>query len=152
MSKKIFCFQINKKINLFWSLCWSVAIPNTVPSWTCFRISTTSKQTINKTSVGYLHCINAPSIYISTVYNILEVCLKIKEALKLKTIVCVFDQAIYCKTIEIKWKHLEEYSSCLVMLGIFHAIMICLGVMGKLFADAGLKDLLIQSGVLWKAQ
>ena len=37
--------------------------------------------------------------------------------------------------------------SCLVMLGIFHTIMF-LEVMGKQFADAGLKDLLIQSGIV----
>ena len=107
----------------------------------------TSKQTINKTSIGYLDCINAPATIISTVYNILERCLKIKEALKLKIIICVFDQAIYCKAMEIKWKNSERYSSCLVMLGIFHTIMF-LGVTGKRFVDAGSKDLLIQSGVV----
>ena len=126
-------------------------MPQTVPSWTGFRISITSKQT-NKTSIGYLDCINAPATDISTVYNILEPCLKIKEALKLKAIVCVFDQAIYCKTMEIKLKNSERYSSCLVMLGIFHTFVMCLGVMGKRFADAGLKDIIIQSGVLRKAQ
>ena len=94
-------------------------ILQTVPSWAGFRISIASKQTINKTSIGYLDCINAPATDISTVYNILECCLKIKEALKLKTIVCVFDRAIYCKAMEIKWKNSERKSSCLVMLGIF---------------------------------
>ena len=34
------------------------------------------------------------------------------------------------------------------MLSIFHIIMIFLGVIGKRFADVGLKDLLIQSGVV----
>ena len=37
--------------------------------------------------------------------------------------------------------------SCLVMLGIFHTIMF-LEVMGKQFPDAGLKVLLIQSGIV----
>ena len=122
-------------------------IPQTVPSWAGFRISIASKQTINKTSIGYLDCINAPATDISTVYDIFESCLKIKEALKLKTIVCVLDQAIYCKAMEIKWKDSERYSSCLVMLGIFHTIMF-LGVMGKRFAEVGLKDLLTQSGIV----
>ena len=69
-----------------------------------FCISITSKQTINKTSIGYLDYIIAPATDISTVCNILEGCLKIKEELELKTIGCVFDQAIYCKAMEIKWK------------------------------------------------
>ena len=47
-------------------------------------------------------------------------------------------------------ENLERYSSCLVMLGIFHTIMMFLGVMRKRFADARLKDLLIQSGVVAK--
>ena len=113
-----FLFADQEKSNLLWILCRSLAMPQTVPSWTGFRISITSKQT-NKTSIGYLDCINAPATDISTVYNILERCLKIKEALKLKTIVCVFDRAIYCKAMEIKWKNSERKSSCLVMLGIF---------------------------------
>ena len=65
----------------------------------------------------------------------------------MKTIVCVLDQAIYCKAMEIKWKDSERYSSCLVMLGIFHTIMF-LCVMGKRFAEVGLKDLLTQSGIV----
>ena len=118
-----FLFADQGKINLLWILCRSVVIPQTVPSWTGFHISITSKQTINKTSIGYLYCINAPATDISTVYNILEHCLKIKETLQLKTIVCVFDQAIYSKAMMIKWKNLERYSSFLVMPRIFHTIM-----------------------------
>ena len=146
--KRDFLFADQEKINLLWILSRSIAITQTVPGWTDFRISITSKQTINKTSMRYLYCINAPARDISIVYNILERCLKIKEALKLETVVCVFDQAIYCKVMEIKWKNSERYSFCLVMLGIFHAIMMFSGVMGMRFADFGLKDYLIQSGIV----
>ena len=146
--KKRFLFADQEKINLLWILCRSIAIAQTVSSCTDFRISITSKQTINKTSMRYLDGINAPATDISIVYNILERCLKIKEALKLETVVCVFDQAISCKTMEIKWKNSERYSFCLVMLGIFHTVMMFSGVMGMRFADFGLKDLLIQSGIV----
>ena len=84
----------------------------------------------------------------STVYQILERCMKIKDSLNLQTIACVFDQAIYCKVMEIKWKHTEKFNSCLIMLGIFHTIMMYLGIIVKRFRDAGLRDLLIQSDVL----
>ena len=146
--KKRFLFADQEKINLLWILCRSIAIAQTVSSCTDFRISITSKQTINKTSMRYLDGINAPATDISIVYNILERCLKIKEALKLETVVCVFDQAISCKAMEIKWKNSERYSFCLVMLGIFHTVMMFSGVMGMRFADFGLKDLLIQSGIV----
>ena len=49
---------------------------------------------------------------------------------------------------DIKWENSERCNSCLVMLGIFYTIMLFLGVMGKRVADAGLKDLLIQSSVV----
>ena len=146
-TKKDFLFADQEKINPLWILRRSVPYHRQSLVGQVSVISIASKQTINKTSIGYLDCINAPATDISTVYDIFERCLKIKEALKLKTIVCVLDQAIYCKAMEIKWKDSERYSSCLVMLGIFHTIMF-LCVMGKRFAEVGLKDLLTQSGIV----
>ena len=63
-------------------------------------------------------------------------------------VVCVFDQAVYCKAMELKWRYPDKYKDCIVMLGIFHMIMMYLGIIGKNFSDAGLKDLLIQSDVV----
>ena len=85
---------------------------------------------------------------ITAIYYVLERCLKIKEKLNLKLIVCVFAQAIYCKAMEIKWKEPEKFAPCVIMLGIFHTIMMYLGIIGKRFRDAGLRDLLVQSEVI----
>ena len=75
----------------------------------------------------------------------LDRCLKIKEQLRLNYIVCVFDQGIYCKAMELKWRYPDKYKDCIVMLGIFHMIMMHLGITGNKFSDAGLKILIIQS-------
>ena len=56
-------------------------------------MSITPKQAVNKTSIGYLDFINSSATDISTAYHILENCLMIKQARKMETIVCVFDQA-----------------------------------------------------------
>ena len=40
--KRDFLFADQEKINLLWILCRSVAIPQTIPSWTGFRILITS--------------------------------------------------------------------------------------------------------------
>ena len=76
-------FQNNEERTFQPSLCvlgQSVAIPQTVPSWTDVRISIMSTQTINKTSIGYLDGINATS-HRYFYYYMLERCLKIKVAL-----------------------------------------------------------------------
>ena len=76
------------KINLLWILCRKTAIPQSIPSWTGFRLSIRNKESICKTSIGYLDCINSPATDMSTVYHILEHCMKIKEYLNLESIVC----------------------------------------------------------------
>ena len=78
----------------------------------------------------------------------MERCLTIKERLKLKSIVCIFDQAIYAKAAEIKWQKMDQFKDCVVMLSIFHLLMMYLGIIGKRFKDAGLRDVLVLSEVV----
>ena len=80
----------------------------------------------------------------------MERALKIIDQLHLVSIVCVFDQAIYSKACEIKWKEAEKFQNCVLMLGIFHLLMMYMGILNKRFSDAGLKDALIQSSILLK--
>ena len=75
--------------------------------------------------------------------------LKVICSLKLHSIVCVFDEAIYAKAVEIKWKSLENFRSCAFTLSIFHTlIMLYLGIVGKRFSGGGYRDLLVQSEVI----
>ena len=78
----------------------------------------------------------------------MERCFAIKERLKLKSIVCVFDQAIYAKAVEIIWKKMDQLKACVIMLGIFHLLMMYLRIIGKRFKDAGLRDVLVQSEIV----
>ena len=74
--------------------------------------------------------------------------LKIVESLNLVSIVCVFDQAIYSKAIELKWKDKEKFNSCVLMMGMLHMLMMFMHILSKRFSDAGIRDVLIQSGVI----
>ena len=112
-------------------LCRSFSTPQHIPSWTGFRIAISNREPVKDASIGYLDCIDSPATDISTVYHILERCLRIKDALNLQTVVCVFDQAIYYKVMEIKWKQPERFQSCIVMLDIFHTIMMFLWIIGN---------------------
>ena len=74
--------------------------------------------------------------------------LKIVSSLNLKSIVCVFDQAIYSKAIKLRWKEQEKFSSCVLMMGMFHTLMMYMHILSKRFSDAGVRDFLIQSSVI----
>ena len=143
-----FLLADQEAINLVWLLLRKHSIPQHIPSWTGFHMEARNNVAILKTSVGYMDCLDEPATDISTIYCVLQRCIKIKESLGLQSIVCVFDQAIYCKAVEIKWKNPGEFSSCIIMLGIFHTIMMYLGIFSKRFGHGGLRDLLIQSEVL----
>ena len=56
-------------------------------------------------------------IFISIIfYRVLERALKIVESLHFVSLVYVFDQAIYSKACEIKWKEPAKFKSCLLMM------------------------------------
>ena len=74
--------------------------------------------------------------------------LTIVEALHLDAIVCVFDQAIYIKACEIKWREPEKFKRCVFMMGIFHLRMVYMSILNKQFGDAGLRDALLQSSII----
>ena len=76
--------------------------------------------------------------------------LTIVEALHLDATVCVFDQAIYSKAWEIKWREPEIFKCCVLMLGIFHLLMIHMSILNKRFGNAGLRDALVQSSIIAK--
>ena len=74
--------------------------------------------------------------------------LTIVEALHLDATVCVFDQAIYNKAWEIKWREPEIFKCCVLMMGIFHLLMIHMSILNKRFGNAGLRDALVQSSII----
>ena len=74
--------------------------------------------------------------------------LKIKAQLDLEEIVCVFDQALYAKAMEIKWKNTEMFEKVFIRMGAFHTLCNLLSIIGKRFASAGLRDLAVESGII----
>ena len=74
----------------------------------------------------------------------MERALKIVKSLKLTSI--VFDQAIYSKVIE--WKEKQKFNGCVLMMEMFHILMMFMHILSKRFSAVGLRDVLIQSGVI----
>ena len=119
----------------------------TVSSWTGFNIRTRDID-VCKDNVGYLPTVNSPATDMSTVYKVLQNSLDIMHSLDLQNIVCVFDQALYAKASEIKWKHSGKFGCIILRMGVFHTICNLMSTIGKRFQDAGLRDICIESGVI----
>ena len=74
--------------------------------------------------------------------------MQIIDSLKLVTLVCVFDQAIYSKAIEIKWKEKQKFGNVILMMGMFHMLMMYMRILSKRYSDARIRNILIQSGTV----
>ncbi|KAG1660989.1 putative ATP-dependent RNA helicase DDX46 [Nymphon striatum] len=119
-----------------------------IGSWTEFNIRTRDNVTVKPDKVGYLPTINAPATELSTVQELLSQSVFIQQHLSLDKIAVIMDQALYAKAAEVAWKHKLRFESLLLMMGNFHIICNMLSIIGKLFRDAGLRDLAVESGVI----
>ncbi len=84
----------------------------------------------------------------SIVNKVLKQTISIQKSLGLKNIVCVFDQALYAKAVEITRKYPEEFNSIIIRMGAFCTMCTLLAIISKRFQDAGLHDLCVESGVI----
>ena len=109
-------------------------------SWTGFNILVRNEEEVHDDVVGYLPTVNAPATQLSTVREVLRRTQQIKSSLDLKSIVVVFDQALYAKSTEILWKEEDLMKDIIPRMGVFHTICTLLSIIGKRFQDAGLRD------------
>ena len=64
-----------------------------------------------------------------------------------KNTIVTFDQAIYKLAKEIQWKRPEQFEDMVVRMGGFHIMLNYLGTIGKMVADAGVHELLVDAGL-----
>ena len=91
---------------------------------------------------------DSPATDQKTAFEVLCRGCEIRDRLKSKAVVCVFDQAFYAKTVEIFWKNKNIFENLVLMLGGFHPPMMLLGIIGTRYGDAGLRELAVQSEVV----
>ena len=97
---------------------------------------------------NYLPTINAPATDIFTVKEALNRSLTIMLSLHLKSMICVFNQAIYPKAFEVKCKEYETSKPIVLRPGTFHTLGTLFSVIGKRCLHSGLKNLFIEAGVV----
>ena len=118
-----------------------------LPGWTGFNIKL-EENIPPITNIAYLPVIDASPTELATIKTILDRSISIADKLELSQIVVVFDQAIYAKVQEIRWKDEVFMDRIVVRMGEFHTCMAFLACIGKRFGDAGLQDIIIESEIV----
>ncbi|XP_078679324.1 uncharacterized protein LOC144914979 [Branchiostoma floridae x Branchiostoma belcheri] len=118
----------------------------TIPSWSAFNMIM-SNEPPPQTKVGYCPLIDASSAEYSTVYTVMKQTKTMMAALGQENSVITMDLAMYVKAKTIQWCRPEEFKSTIIRLGGFHIALKYLSVIGKLFKDSGIQDVLIESEV-----
>ena len=83
----------------------------------------------------------------STIFTVMKVSQEVARRLQQDESVITFDLAIYMKAKQIQLKFPEEFKNTVIRMGGFHIALNYLSLLGKKYANSGLEDLLIGSGV-----
>ena len=121
--------------------------PN-IPRWNGFSIDLNKNLTVKPSNIGYLDHLDVPATEMFTIYFMMERSLFIKDQLQLKSVICVYYQAIYAKVHRIKCKEPANFKDMFLMIGTFHTILTFLAVIATQFKDAGVQDIAIQSNII----
>lgn len=119
-----------------------------IPAWTSFNILLQMNEVPQKSCIGYCPVIEASPTELPTVFTLLKRSLQMGDQLNQSDVVVVLDQAIYAKALEVIWQNQEQFRRMVVRMGSFHIMCAFMAAIGKRFGDAGLADILIESGVV----
>ena len=122
--KQDLAFVISRTVDAFQPL---------IPNWTGFNTLLASEHIPSCTKIGYLPIINSSPTELSTINTILKRSQEIADKLELKFICLVFDEAIYAKIQQLRWKEPIYFNRFIVRLGEFHMAMSFCGAISKLF-------------------
>ena len=117
-----------------------------VPGWSAFNAILTSRY-FDPTTIGYCPLENANPTEYNTVYNLMRKVQAMMASLNQTTTVLTVDAAIYMKAKEIQWRKWDEFHDILLRMGGFHVALNFMSVLGHLYADSGIEDLLIEAGI-----
>ena len=109
-------------IPLTWHSSFPDSCHNPMPSWILYnqKASTVNPE---KTTVGYLPIIQAPTSDLDTLNKVVQRVLHVAKSMDQQHIVLTVDEAFYPKLLELKWS-VEEYIDVLIpCLGGLHISM-----------------------------
>ena len=125
-------------------------LDKTIPNWTGFNyLINQSDHSKQVHEIYHLPAINASPTENDTVLKLLQQSNCISEKLGLDETDIVLDQAIYSKATEILSNPVNSSLRKFIVLrlGAFHTTYLFFSTIGKCFADAGLKDWILESSI-----
>jgi hypothetical protein len=117
-----------------------------IPFWTGFNYLVAEKKE-SYTAVAYAPIIDAKPADMATVYTTMLRCKEMSKGLGQQYSIQTMDQQLYAVAQQVKWHRADEFSSHILCLGGFHTLCCFIASIGKLWGDAGLRDLLVESDV-----
>ncbi|CAG2205309.1 unnamed protein product [Mytilus edulis] len=82
-----------------------------------------------------------------TLFTAMKKCLDMSNEAGQAHAIQTFDQQLYAIAQQVKWSRPDIFESHILRLGGFHTLSCFITSLGKLWADGGLRDLLVDSGV-----
>ena len=119
-------------------------------SWTGFNYLLCDNDSNSYHKIGYLPSINKSPTSHDTVLELLSQSKVNAEKLGLIETDVVLDMAKYAKRVEVMMnpRYIDLKQFVVLRLGFFHTMFIFIAVIGKRFADAGLRDIVIEANLL----
>jgi hypothetical protein len=117
-----------------------------IPFWSGHNKTLTPKQD-GFTAVGYAPIIDAKPSDMATVYTTMNACKKMTEALGQTYSIQTMDQQLYAVAQQVKWHKSEHFSHHILRLGGFHELMCFIAAIGKIWGDAGLKEMIVDADI-----
>jgi len=127
--------------------CDDLSEKSSLPPWDVFHANSLCDVTASVSNVAYNPIIMATPTDYSTVYTVL---LRLKEcmnALGQQYAPVIFDMSLLAKALEIVWSNQDELHGVIPCEGGMHLLMSVFAGIGYLYGDAGLRNLLTESGV-----
>ncbi|MES9884489.1 MAG: hypothetical protein ABW185_26895, partial [Sedimenticola sp.] len=117
-----------------------------MPAWSGFhQLSSTSTEVI--TTTGYMPLINAPAHEFDTLWEVIRRCKQVSKVLDQQFTVITFDEALYCKAMQLLWLKHEETKDVVLRLGSFHLVLNYMRAIGQYLEASGIKEIWEESGV-----
>jgi hypothetical protein len=118
----------------------------TIPFWTGFNGKISNSHPC-RTLVTYASVVDSKPSDMPTVYTTMKKCVDMSKEVGQEHSIQTFDQQLYAVSQQVKWSMPDVFRSHILRLGGFHTLSCFTACIGKLSADGGLRDLLVDSGV-----
>ena len=121
-------------------------LSKSLPPWSVFHSKLTQTPALEVSNVVYNPILMAPPSDQNTIYTILKRAKEEVNGLGFDSTPVYFDMSLLTKALEICWSRPNELAGVVPCDGGMHFVMAVIAGIGHLFSDAGLKNLLCESG------